>query len=347
MSVVIVGIDEAGYGPLLGPLCVGMSAFTLEHWNEGDPHPDLWRLLAPAVCRNASDKRRRIAIDDSKKLRLPADSVRRHPLCHLERAVLASAALLEPQADERIPLTDTALFARLTAVPGAQPWYAGDHLALPVGNAEASLRLDANALAGALQAAGISIAGLRCCILPEDRYNDAVRRFGGKAATTELGFMSHLRWAFERHGPLHSGAAVTRVVCDRQGGRVEYGDMLHRFLAAVNAADPGVQALEEAPARSRYLLTGAVGNQPHALIVSFQAEGESAWLPIALASMVAKYTRELSMLRFNRHFAALAARAGMPELKPTAGYWQDAQRWLTDLSRLLSDDDRRALLRIA
>ena len=45
------GIDEAGYGPMLGPLCVGMSAFLLErHDSSQQTHPpDLWAILSDGV----------------------------------------------------------------------------------------------------------------------------------------------------------------------------------------------------------------------------------------------------------------------------------------------------------
>src|SRR5204863_9607642 len=49
-------------------------------------------------------------------------------------------------------------------------------------------------------------------------------------------------------------------------------------------------------------------------------------LPTVLASMTAKYLRELAMLPFNvfwqRH---------IPELKATAGYYNDAQRFFTEI----------------
>src|SRR5262245_61176600 len=87
MPLVMAGIDEAGYGPLLGPLCVGMSVVRLESWNEGDPAPNLWKMLAPRVSRKPR-KNGAIAINDSKQLKLPNDSTAAHPLTHLERAVL-------------------------------------------------------------------------------------------------------------------------------------------------------------------------------------------------------------------------------------------------------------------
>jgi len=84
--VIYAGIDEAGYGPLLGPLCVGASAFRLADVRDASTAPDLWSLLSLGVCRKPKDARRRIAIADSKKLKSAGDQ----PLIHLERGVMRS-----------------------------------------------------------------------------------------------------------------------------------------------------------------------------------------------------------------------------------------------------------------
>jgi len=54
---------------------------------------------------------------------------------------------------------------------------------------------------------------------------------------------------------------------------------------------------------------------------------ESWSLPTALASMVAKYVRELSMDQLNGYFAER-----VPGLRPTAGYGLDAWRFLDDVA---------------
>jgi hypothetical protein len=46
------------------------------------------------------------------------------------------------------------------------------------------------------------------------------------------------------------------------------------------------------------------------------------FLPTALASMTAKYLRELSMRAFNEFWCA-----HIPDLKPTAGYYGDSRRF--------------------
>lgn len=104
MALVMVGIDEAGYGPLLGPLCIGMAALRLEDWKPGDPAPDLWKTLGGSVCRKPGDKLGRVAVEDSKKLKLPNDSKNRHPLTHLERGVHAFLRCLgrRPQTDAEV-----------------------------------------------------------------------------------------------------------------------------------------------------------------------------------------------------------------------------------------------------
>ena len=58
-----VGIDEAGYGPNLGPLV--MTAVVAE--SSDDRPPDLWADLSATVCRARGDTDR-VWVDDSKAL---------------------------------------------------------------------------------------------------------------------------------------------------------------------------------------------------------------------------------------------------------------------------------------
>jgi len=52
-------------------------------------------------------------------------------------------------------------------------------------------------------------------------------------------------------------------------------------------------------------------------------------LPTALASMTAKYFRELAMRAFNHFWAA-----AVPNLRPTAGYPVDARRFKADIAKV-------------
>ena len=57
----------------------------------------------------------------------------------------------------------------------------------------------------------------------------------------------------------------------------------------------------------------------------FRTKAE-AILPVALASMVSKYVREVVMTQFNRFW-----QQHVPDLKPTKGYPVDAARFWTDI----------------
>src|SRR5262245_56431937 len=81
-SVLIVGIDEAGYGPVLGPLIVSATAFEVpRELADGS----LWRLLRDSVTTSAKPRDRRVPIIDSKKL-----YHRPEGLGALERSALAA-----------------------------------------------------------------------------------------------------------------------------------------------------------------------------------------------------------------------------------------------------------------
>jgi hypothetical protein len=50
-------------------------------------------------------------------------------------------------------------------------------------------------------------------------------------------------------------------------------------------------------------------------------------MPVAVASMLCKYLREALMHRFNRYW-----QTHLPALTPTAGYYNDGERFLRDIA---------------
>ena len=349
MPLVIVGIDEAGYGPLLGPLVVARSTFRVRDWEPSKPAPDLWKLLKPACCRKPSDKARRIPFDDSKKLKRPNDSG--DPLTHLLRGVLAMLALGE---NGRRPVNDLEFLEAVGVMVEPQPWYEGEAIPLPGFETEtrgAGVGIDANALASAMQEAGIELLDVRVIAIGERTFNHIIKREGSKAATTGMAIGEHVRHVWDRWGaePVEGGP---RIVCDRQGGRADYTGPIREWLpdaaAAVDGGTGHFHVIEQTDNRSRYRCSAPCSRTgaTRQATLSFEVDSESTHLPIALASMAAKLTRELLMARFNRYWAARAAAAGV-ELKPTAGYYHDARRWLNDARPLVSSEERQILVRIA
>lgn len=396
MALIYCGIDEAGYGPTLGPLCVGFAAFRVEGWDPAGGAPDLWELLDKAVCRRGRDGRGRIAVADSKKLKLSNQSKSRHPLVHLERGVLAFGGLVgigsegarqgdsetgggagergSEGAGQRDSETggavgeggsceggrivcDRSLFEALGVRLESHPWYAGDPTPLPLSGSAAQLAIARNTLALACEGAGVEPLALACIAVGESEFNEVVRTGGSKAHLTGRCFARYLRRAVERWG---GAGDEVRIVCDRHGGRMSYSPMIE---AAVRGLGCEVETIEESERCSRYAIslcgagfqpalarTPVQAGSPHhnppdpgpAIVVQFRPEAEEAHLPVALASMTAKLVRELAMARFNRYWCGR-----MAELKPTAGYVQDARRWLEDLEGVLCDDEREAMVRLA
>jgi len=327
MALIYCGIDEAGYGPMLGPLCVGLTCFRVETWS-GEHVPDLWEHLSAGVCRTLkelrADKRGRVAIADSKQLKLSNQLKTKHPLVHLERTALALLA----SAGVEIP-DDAHFFSALGARLPDQPWYQGEPAAMPLGNQPGEIGIASNVLSGAMGAAGVHTEEAAARVISEELFNTIVKKTGTKSEATIHAIGQHLRTIESRWKD--SGDDV-RIVCDRLGARKTYKGMLERELKGTRATP-----LYETPERSIYKLEGWAGDTK----ILFETEAENAHLPVACASIYAKLTRELAMARLNRHFRAL-----LPELKPTAGYYTDARRWLADASDVIDAPTRRMLVRL-
>ena len=78
----IIGMDEAGYGPNLGPLVISATVWRVP----GDPRQvDFWKSLGSVVSQSATKDSDRIHVADSKEVYLPSRGIQ--PLNDLQQRI--------------------------------------------------------------------------------------------------------------------------------------------------------------------------------------------------------------------------------------------------------------------
>jgi hypothetical protein len=300
----MVGIDEAGYGPNLGPLVMTAVSCSLP----GNPaDTDLWHVLRGGVRRRADRTDRRILVEDSKVVYSTSRG-----LHDLERGVLAALGV-EPGGDD---LTLARLLDRLCPdhhhALKQERWYAGQSR-LPVEAQLEELAAARKLFRRASDKARVAWADPCSVVTCPARFNLLLDHWGTKGAVLGQSLVELIRGI---EGRLPAGESVLFLV-DKHGGRNSYAPLLQE-------AFPGgfVMARCEGMERSQY---GVIGLERVVEIV-VMPRADLRHFCVALASMISKFVRELLMLEFNAFW-----RSHLPALKPTAGYPLDAARFFADI----------------
>ncbi|WP_435011357.1 hypothetical protein P12x_002664 [Tundrisphaera lichenicola] len=292
-----VGIDEAGYGPNIGPLV--MTAVVAESLD--DRPPDLWVDLASTVSR-AGGSPNRLWVDDSKKVYKAGQGRDR-----LDAGCLAAIGATGRAVPSTIGQLIEILGAGTLDDAELSPWLDGIDPKYP--ELRSRSLADTTLARRPLDGAPWKVVDVRSVVVGPRAFNDGLEATGSKALVHFAAFarlLAHVR------STTPEGQAVA-IRSDKHGGRHFYGGLLAgAFPEARIARGP------EGPDLSHYEVIEP--NLRLALSLVPRADADDGL--VALASIVSKAIREAWMDAFNKHWIAR-----VPGLRPTAGYPVDAARF--------------------
>lgn len=291
-----VGIDEAGYGPSLGPFVMALAAVGFPKKLNNDEN--CWDLLSSWIVkaeRRNDSKPMRLIVGDSKKIYSKPNGL----------SLLGKPWRTLFFCDMIDKLSIKEFLATIDCI-GREHLFQ-DAWWIP----EEPIKLQKFNLY--LAETGIIIPSFKAkiAVYSVKKFNQMCYEFGSKSTVTAGAWTLLVRSLFESLKP---GDSV-RVITDKHGGRNRYGGLISDTLGN----GEWVIAERETASESDYrVLATSVDSS-----FRFIPKAESACPTVALASMLAKHLREELMAMFNKWWLSK-----IPGLLPTAGYPGDAPRFI-------------------
>jgi len=304
-DTVLVGIDEAGLGPILGPLIVSAAGFTVP---AAGSQADMWQLLGESISPEKKHLAGRLLVCDSKKAYTPSTGI-----AFLEKTVLSCLQYLgktPASVTELIDLLCPACKNRLAEYP----WHK-DLSRHDIKFNYDDIAISAGALGRNLDKNGMALITLASFCFDVAFYNDMIQKVNNKSTVLFMAVCSLVDEIIKgtQHRSFH-------FIIDRQGGRTRYTRQLRTMFPEME-----LKVLKEEDSISSYQLYTSYKN----VKIDFAVKADAIFLPVCLASMVSKYLREQLMNCINSYFVAKCR-----QLKPTAGYWTDGKRFINDLKEI-------------
>lgn len=313
--MLLIATDEAGYGPKLGPLVIAATVWRIKSQANDAA---LQRAFSP-LARPVMVGGRAISVGDSKRVFQP-ESARRGRAkksaaagyARLQAVTLAGCRWCGLASDQMQLIPD--LSATDSDSISEQPWF--EQLMR-----ESLVVSTEQALVDAWSTDDLQLVGMQTRVITAADFNRRIATGMNKSDLLSAITLELVRTQIEKHG--RSRDEPMEVFCDRHGGRRYYAGPIQ---AAFD--DTLVGVISETNRESWYRVPFAGGD----FRIRFTVQGDS-FVPVSFSSMVAKYLREKAMESLNDYFARLAGTAF--ELRPTAGYPVDADRFLSDVAVLL------------
>ena len=303
----LLGTDEAGYGPNLGPLVISASLWEVPEGVRGDElYERLQTVIAPAAARSKAAGQR-VAIADSKVLYQSGKGLKL-----LERGLWAAWSLID-----RRPAVCGDVW-KLLAGPDAGPRCEAlcdgcDPLPAPRDFDAAEIDRLRPRLCEALAQAGVRLVDLQSIAIFPREFNDTVDRSDSKGAA-----LSHwtLQLVARMIEPL--GDEPISILCDKHGGRDRYLPLLMDSFP-----DQFIEVVSEGRLQSVYRFGPAE-----------TAEWRSPFRPRANRICRRPWPRWPRNIFANWPCrpSTTSGVATSPDLRPTAGYPVDARRFKADIA---------------